>query len=118
MNTQDVALLISALGLGAVLNSVVKAITEKRKLGADTTSILTAAARELVEPLRKELTAERVERAQEHAQHIAELKAERQQAAELRTELDNALTECRDLRADLESAHTELTRLRARLDES
>lgn len=136
MTIEQAALLISALGLGAVLNSVVKAITEKRKLGADTTSILTAAARELVEPLRAELANERVERAAEnaehvarlqqeraeraaeHAEHIAELQREREQAAALTSDLDAALNECRTLRAGLAAAHRELTRLRARLDDA
>lgn len=118
MTVQDIALLISALGLGAVLNSVVKAVTEKRKVGADTTSVLTAAARELVEPLRNELATERQERAEEHRQHLAELQSERRQAEALKSELDRALDECRVLRRGLAAAHEELTRLRARLDQS
>lgn len=130
LTTQDVALLLSALGLGAVLNSIVKAVSDRRKLGADTTSILTSAARELVEPLRKELATEREERATEHRQHIEdlayekevrrreheahlrELAQEREQAAELRTELDGALGECRNLRDELSAARTEIDALR------
>lgn len=115
MTIENVALLISALGLGAVLNSVVKAVSEKRKIGADATSVLTAAARELVEPLRQELKTERAERAQEHEQHVRELKQEREQAAQLRAELDDALSDCRHLRDELHEARTEIEQLRAEL---
>lgn len=118
MTTQDVALLLSALGLGAILNSVVKALSDRRKLGADTTSILTSAARELVEPLRKELAAERAERVAEHQEHVQELAAERAQVTQLKRDLDVALDECRTLRRGLAAAHDELTRLRARLEQS
>ena len=118
MTTQDIALMLSALGIGAVLNSVVKAFSDRRKLGADTTSVLTSAARELVEPLRKELAAERAERAAEHREHVQALDAERAQVTQLRRDLDVALDECRTLRRGLSAAHAELTRLRARLEQS
>lgn len=128
LSVQELALLISALGLGAVLNSVVKAISEKRKVGADSVSVLTAAALTLVKPLQDELERERIERAtelerersdraREHEQHIRELRDERAQATQLKNDLDAALDECRTLRRGLAAAHDELTRLRARLDE-
>jgi polyhydroxyalkanoate synthesis regulator phasin len=118
LTTQDIALLLSALGLGAVLNSVVKALSDRRKLGADTTSILTSAARELVEPLRRELQTERQERAIEHRQHIEELAYEKAEAASVRRELNRALEDCQLLRRDLAAAQDELADLRARLSES
>jgi hypothetical protein len=100
------------------LRDVAKSVLDRRKLGADTTSVLTSVAVSLVEPLSRQLEAERSERAKEHAQHIAELQEERLQAVALRADLAEALDECRDLRADLAAAHDELTRLRARLDGS
>lgn len=118
MNTQDVALVLSALGGGAVIQSVVNALKDRRKLGADTTSILTSAARELVEPLRKELATERAERADEHRTHLAELEDERRKAESVRRELDRALEDCRLLRRELQQTKGELDRLRARLDPS
>lgn len=118
MSIEQIALMISALGIGAVLNSVVKAITEKRKVGADTTSVLTAAALTLVEPLRKELEAERVERAREHQTHLEELASERRSASALRADLSSALDECHELRAELVEARAELVALRAQIADS
>lgn len=118
MNVEDAALVLSALGFGAVAQAALRAITDRRKIGADTTSILTAAARELVEPLRKELATEREERAAEHQQHVQELREEREAAAGLRADLDAALGEARTLRLSLSAAHRELTALRARLEQS
>lgn len=118
LSSEQIALLLSALGIGAVLRDVAKSLLDRRKVGADTTSVLTTVAVSLVKPLSDQLEAERTERATEHAQHIRELQEERAQAAALKTDLDAALDECRTLRKDLAAAHTELTRLRARLDPS
>jgi chromosome segregation ATPase len=115
LSIEQVALLLSALGLGAVLNSVIKAVSEKRKIGADATSVLTAAARELVEPLRRELQTERAEREEEHTKHLRELAHEKREAKAVRRELDRALEDCRLLRRDLQAAQAELEELRARL---
>lgn len=115
LSVEQVALLLSALGLGAVLNSVIKAVSEKRKVGADATSVLTAAARELVEPLRRELQTERAEREEEHEKHLRELAHEKREAKAVRRELDRALEDCRLLRRDLQAAQVELEDLRARL---
>lgn len=136
---EEIALVLSALGGGAVINSVVNALKDRKKVGADTVSVLTATARELVEPLRAELnaeraeraadhqrhiadlTAERAERTQDHARHIEELRQERAAVAHVRTELDGALSEARGLRSELADArqqlaeaYDEITELRAR----
>jgi hypothetical protein len=118
LSSEQLALLLSALGIGAVLRDVARSLLDRRKVGADTTSVLTSVALTLVKPLNEQLEAERAVRATEHAQHIADLRAERAQASALRDDLDKALTECRDLRDELEAAHKELTRLRARLDDA
>lgn len=115
LTTEQIALLLSALGIGAVMRDVVKSVIDRRKLGADTTSVLTTVALSLVKPISDQLEAERTARAEEHAQHIAELQEERAQAELLRADLDAALGECRTLRADLAAAHDELNALRARL---
>lgn len=105
MTTSDVALLLTALGLGAVLQSVIAAVSQRRKVGADTMSVLTAAARELVEPLRKEL-------AQERAEHSAELNMEQEKVREVRSELRAALDEVSELRDELAAARREAEQMR------
>lgn len=116
ISTEQIALLLSALGIGAVLRDVAKSVLDRRKLGADTTSVLTTIAVSMVAPLSAQLEDEREQRVKDHVEHIAELQAEREQAALLKRDLDAALEECRTLRRSLTAAHAELTALRARLD--
>lgn len=108
--------LLSGIGLG------VKAWYERRQLAATAasadataTAVVTAAARELVDPLRREL-------AQERADHAGELDEERSKVAALRRELQEAWEEARALRAELaslrrdsDSLRTENARFRAEL---
>ena len=106
MNTQDTAVLLAALGFGGALVAVINAVFQRRKVGADATAVVTAAARELVDPLRKEL-------ANERASHYAEVEVERARVAEVREELAAALSEARDLRNELALARVEADALRS-----
>lgn len=99
--------LLSGIGLG------VKAWYERRTLHAqagndeaNATTVLVAAARELVDPLRKELAAER-------ASHAQEIEEERIKVAHVRNELDRALVDLHHLRTELEAALTEITQVKA-----
>lgn len=47
--------LLIGSGAGAILLSLVQALLNRRKLGADTASVLTKAAAELVQPLRERI---------------------------------------------------------------
>lgn len=105
MKTEELAILLAALGFGGALVAVVNAIFQRRKVGADATAVVTAAARELVDPLRKEL-------ANERAAHAAEVDLERRKVAEVRAELAAALEEARILRNELAMARVEADALR------
>lgn len=98
MNAQDIVLILSALGLGAAIQQVVVALVQRRKIGADTVAVLTAAAADLVGPLRSELAAERAE------------------VASLRTELAACSSEAHHLRAELAAARVDADALRAGRD--
>lgn len=108
---------LAALGLLGGIGAGIKAILDRRGLTAkavsdeaSATSVLTAAARELVDPLRKELALER----EEHAKEIAEL---RRQAKAILADLSECRDEARGLRVDLSKARAENERLRARVIE-
>lgn len=100
--------LLGGIGLGA------KAILERRVLasraesdGASATAVITAAARELVDPLRKEL-------AKERSEHLEELAGERAKYAILRAEIMSDLELARDtaqrLRLELVELRQEVAR--------
>ena len=102
MNAELLGALIVALAGGGALAAIATTVGQRRKVGADATAVVTAAARELVDPLRQELATERRE-------HAAEIEGERTKVLEFRRELAQALEDARALRA-------ELTRVRAELD--
>lgn len=105
MNLADIALIMTALGLGAILKSVIDAVSQRRKVGADVVNVLAAAAKELVEPLRQELAAERaahkIELAEEREQHDRELADEQRRVNSIRQQLDEALADVERLRRGL-----------------
>ena len=118
MSPASIALsIVVAAGLLGAIGAGVKAIIDRRGLTAKAvsdeataTSVLTAAAREQVDPLRKELALER----EEHAKEIAEL---RRQAKAILADLSECRDEARQLRADLSTARSENKRLRLRVVE-
>lgn len=101
-------------GICMVLGYIVKALAERRSLNrnaaaaetnanaeaAGATAVVVAAARELVEPLRREL-------AQERADHAGEVEQERAKAVRLREDLDGALVDARRLRVALDEMRQE-----------
>jgi hypothetical protein len=103
-----------AVGLAGGIGLGVKAFYERRQLsaradsdGASATAVITAAARELVDPLRRELQAQR-------AEHLEQLAAERAKYAILRAELNQDLELARDtahrLRLELIELRQEIAR--------
>lgn len=105
MSAAELATILAALGFGGALVAVINAVFQRRKVGADATAVVTAAARELVDPLRREL-------ANERAEHAREVDVERAKVAEVREELRQALTEARSLRNELAMARVEADALR------
>ena len=109
--------IVVGLGLLGAIGAAIKAVLDRRGLTAravsdeaTATSVLTAAARELVDPLRKELALER----EQHSKEIAEL---RRQAKAILSDLSECRDEARELHADLTKTRRENTRLRARVVE-
>jgi hypothetical protein len=95
---------LAALGLLGGIGYGIKAFLERRilraKAGSDdasAASIVAAAARELIDPLRAELALER-------AQHSGEIEAERRKVALFQRELDTALADVARLRGMLREA--------------
>jgi septal ring factor EnvC (AmiA/AmiB activator) len=101
MDASIIAAVATSLGLGGVAVAVVNTVAQRRKVGADATSVVTAAARELVDPLRRELATER-------AEHTAEIEQGRVKVREIRDELDRALDEAKNLRMELAAVRVEL----------
>ena len=109
--------IVVGLGLLGAIGAAIKAVLDRRGLTAravsdeaTATSVLTAAARELVDPLRKELALER----EQHAKQVAGM---RQEVKAIMADLSECREEARQLRADLEETHEEKKRLRARVVE-
>ena len=112
MTPEQLALLVTAILSGGT-GLAVKAYFERKALrakgsldDATATATVIAAARELVDPLRKEL-------AEERSSHAQEVAVERAKVAEVRAELASALAEARELRAELALARVEADHLRA-----
>lgn len=116
MSTELLIAIISLI-TGAI-GYIVKALLERRALAvnalanqtnaqasdASATAVVIAAARELVDPLRKELALER----QEHSAAVA---AERNKLRQMRDELQSALDESRALRVELNQMRQEMDRM-------
>lgn len=114
-----VQILSSGVGLLmlGVLGGMIKAFLDRRGLKAkaesdeaSATAVLAAAARELVDPLRKELALER----EEHAAEVARMRA---QAHALSRDLTECQGQVTQLRRSVESAWAENERLRKRIVE-
>jgi septal ring factor EnvC (AmiA/AmiB activator) len=110
VTSSTIAIIVAASGFGATIVALINAFAQRRKVGADTsktgadaTAVVTAAARELVDPLRKEL-------ANERAAHSAEVDMERKKVAEVRTELQAMTEEAKALRKELGAVRRELDR--------
>lgn len=110
MSSGEAAAFLAALGFGGALVAVINAVFQRRKVGADATAVVTAAARELVDPLRKEL-------AHERATHAAEVDLERRKVAEVRSELLAMTEEAKQLRFELGEVRRELDRAWAQIAE-
>lgn len=94
MSPAELAAVVTALGIGGAFTAIINAVVQRRKVGADATSVVIAAARELVDPLRKELS-------QERAEHATEIAQERKEVTNLRAETASALAEAQALREEL-----------------
>ncbi len=113
---------LSGLGLLGGIGLGVKALIERRTLNAtaaaaqakagneDATaaSIVAAAARELIDPLRRELATER-------AESMVELAKERAKVRLLQQELDGALDDTMGLRIEIRRMAEEITEVKDRL---
>lgn len=97
--------LLGAGGVGAVIKALADYKNTRAKDGNDATISLVAAAREMLDPLRKELAQERID-------HKAEIEAERRKVAEVRRELEACRVEARELRNELAMARVEADELR------
>lgn len=109
--------LLSGLGILGGIGMGVKAFLDRRGLTAkaesdeaSATAVITAAARELVDPLRKELALERRE-------HAAEVAASRKEVRALSKDLTECRSQVSKLRDELAAAWAENERLRARVVE-
>lgn len=112
MKPSELALaLVVGLGLLGGLGWGIKAFIDRKVIAAtaasnqaSATAVITAAARELVDPLRRELAAERDEQAQR-------VEAERRKLAEMRAELEAAIEESQTLRSGLHEMRDEMQEL-------
>lgn len=100
--------LIVTVVLAAGGAAALKAFFERKGAGADATAVVTAAARELVDPLRREL-------AEERRSHAAEIQEERENARALHEELKACRIEVRELRDEVRAAWKENEKLRRRV---
>lgn len=109
MSNDSLSTIVVAMFGGGALASVITTLAQRRKVGADATAVVTAAARELVDPLRREL-------ANERAEHAAEIDVERKKVAGVRNELDQAMKEAQALRSELVAVRHEMDELRREND--
>lgn len=106
--------ILVALGLLGGIGLGIKAILDRRSLqakagsdDASAASVVAAAARELIDPLRREL-------AQERAEHAEEIALERKKVAAMRRETEAALNDVTTLRATLRRALEEVEKYKTR----
>ena len=100
MNGASVVEWIVALGIGVILAEIARAVIHRRKMGADTAQVITAAATSLLQPLNERITllTEDVVAAR------AELHATREELSRTRIELHAAREEVATLRAQIARA--------------
>ena len=113
--TNLILYVVSGLGLLGGIGLAIKAVIERNSLnakaGSDNASasaIVAEAARELIDPLRREL-------AQERAEHSEEIEDERKRVAHVRKELDAAINDVTALRAALRRALQEVEMANAKI---
>lgn len=104
-----VAAVVASLGIGGAVAAVINGLMQRRKIGADATVVVIAAARELVDPLRKELQTERAERAVEERDYLAKI-------AFIRAELETCAREAKVVRAELAEVRRSIRHLVAQRD--
>jgi chromosome segregation ATPase len=110
LDASTLVTIAAMVGLPAIVGLVVKAVIERKQITANAantdataTATVIAAARELVDPLRKELREVREEA-------YEGVRVERAKVAELRAELQGANQEVRELRTALAEVRAELSR--------
>lgn len=104
-------------GLGAGVKAVLDRIALRAKANVDNasaTEVVTRAARELIDPLRKELAAERAEHAEELAEqrkekealrkyHADQVEEERRAALAIKRQLEDVQSRCEAVTAEVET---------------
>jgi peptidoglycan hydrolase CwlO-like protein len=93
-NLSSVLSLLTALGLGAIIVEAIRSVSQRKKMGADYADVISSSAVRLLAPLEN---------------RIKELEA---QVADIKGELDNAVTELRQERHLREDAEREIIELR------
>lgn len=113
LTATDFITLLVATGLLSGIGYAIKALADRKATrakansdDASATSVVVAAARELVDPLRKELQ-------QERESHSREIEEERRRVAHVREELDLAMDDVHRLRNELTLALAEVARSKA-----
>ena len=113
LTATDLVTLLVASGLLGGIGYAIKALADRKATrakansdDASATSVVVAAARELVDPLRKELQ-------QERESHSREIEEERRRVAHVREELDLAMDDVHRLRNELTLALAEVARSKA-----
>lgn len=120
---EQLGLVLIALLSGGSVVALINAIAQRRRVGseaakngADVTSVVIAAARELVDPLRQELAAERAEHEKEmtvlRKRHARDIAQEHEKVNRFRESMDEALREAHALRGELALARVEADELR------
>ena len=100
-----IAALAASLGLGGIVVAVINGFVQRRKIGADATVVVIAAARELVDPLRKELRSEREGRSEDMQRQAALVRT-------LREELEQAYDVAHRLREEVGRLQQEVVDLK------
>ena len=108
---------LTALGLLGGIGIGINAVIQRRSLGANATAVVTAAARELVDPLRKELATERADHAKEIELERGRVRELHNEVEALRLDLSAAREETRALRKELSDAWSEISKYQRRIQE-
>lgn len=98
----DLGELLLGGGIGGIIVSLIQALVNRRKLGADTASVLTKAAAELVQPLR--------ERIHELEAEVETLRERVKETVGLLDESQAELDKCHDINRAKDALIAELTR--------
>lgn len=122
MDTSLVLAIFAGLGLLGAVGAGGKAYLERKLIQANAsnqnataTSVVVEAARELVDPLRKELYEERQARDRERLLHSREVDLEQHKVTSLRRDLDEVQALADRLEAQLRQANLDVEMLRGKL---